>query len=115
MSEKTVIDTFRRTEVKYSLSAEQMKRFLELAGEYICEDFYFQYTVHNIYMDTIDNAMIIHCLEKPEYKEKIRMRTYGAPEENKPVFLEIKKKYQGITAKRRIALSFDDADRKSVV
>ncbi|NCB32781.1 MAG: polyphosphate polymerase domain-containing protein [Erysipelotrichia bacterium] len=110
MTDKSVINTFRRTENKYSLSIEQKEQFVMLAGDHIIEDFYFQYTVHNIYMDTADNAMIIHCLEKPEYKEKIRMRTYGAPEEHKPVFLEIKKKYHGITAKRRVALSLAEAD-----
>lgn len=46
-------------------------------------------------------------LEKPVYKEKLRLRSYGIPKAKDPVFLELKKKYKGIVYKRRIALSLE--------
>lgn len=105
----SVMDTFRRTETKYVITANQAERLMDLAGPRLKEDLFFQYTVHNIYYDTWDSAMIIGCLEKPDYKEKLRLRSYGEPGENSPVFLEIKKKYQSITVKRRIMMNEADA------
>lgn len=109
MNQSNVINTFRRTETKYRITQKQMEQLLQSAGNRLKEDQYFQYTVHNIYMDTRDNAMIIHCLEHPEYKEKLRLRTYGSPSEDMPVYLELKKKYEGVTAKRRTSMSLRDA------
>jgi len=105
----SVMDTFRRTETKYVITERQAERLMDLAGPRLKEDLFFQYTVHNIYYDTWDSAMIIGCLEKPDYKEKLRLRCYGEPDDSSPVFLEIKKKYQDITVKRRIMMNEADA------
>lgn len=63
----------------------------------------------NIYFDTPDNILIRRSLEKPMYKEKLRLRSYGRVDEEENVFLEIKKKYDGIVYKRRIVLSEKEA------
>ena len=104
-----VTDTFLRTEYKYRLTGEQLETFLELAGNSLVPDLYHRYTVYNIYCDSADDRMIIRSLEHPDYKEKIRLRSYTEPDENTPVFLEIKKKYDGLTGKRRIVLKEKDA------
>ena len=49
--------------------------------------------------------MISRSLEKPVYKEKLRLRTYGPRCAQAPVFVELKKKHEGIVYKRRIAAS----------
>ena len=61
-------------------------------------------TICNIYYDTPDYRLISRSLEKPVYKEKLRMRSYGPAKPESPVFLELKKKYQGVVYKRRISL-----------
>ena len=66
-------------------------------------------TICNIYYDTPDFRLVRASLEKPVYKEKLRMRSYGRAREEDPVFLELKKKYKGIVYKRRILLPQRDA------
>ena len=61
-------------------------------------------TICNIYYDTADYRLIRASLEKPAYKEKLRLRSYGVTEPGGEVFLELKKKYKGIVYKRRITL-----------
>lgn len=56
-----------------------------------------------------DRRLIRASLEKPVYKEKLRLRTYGVPSDGSPCFIEIKKKYKGIVYKRRIPAAFADA------
>ena len=100
---------FKRVEKKYLLSEEQYEALMErLAG--IAEiDEYGQTTILNIYYDTPDYSLIRESLDKPVYKEKLRLRTYGVPGDESPAFLEIKKKYQGIVYKRRISLGYRHA------
>lgn len=63
-----------------------------------------KHTISNIYYDTPDDLLIRRSIEKPAYKEKLRLRSYGNPTLDDMVFLEIKKKYDGIVNKRRIQL-----------
>ncbi len=67
------------------------------------------YTITNIYYDTDDDYLIRTSLSKPIYKEKLRLRAYGVPRKEDKVFLEIKKKYNGIVNKRRTKLRLDEA------
>lgn len=67
------------------------------------------YTITNLYYDTPDDYLIRAPLSDPVYKEKLRLRAYGVPEKNSKVFLEIKKKYDGLVNKRRTALGLDEA------
>jgi len=67
------------------------------------------YSITNIYYDTFDDHLIRKSLLKPVYKEKLRLRAYGVPEENAIVYLEIKKKYDGIVYKRRTPILLQEA------
>jgi SPX domain protein involved in polyphosphate accumulation len=69
-----------------------------------------QYTINNIYYDTPDSSLIRTSLAKPEYKEKIRLRSYCAVHGKSKVFLEIKKKYNKNVNKRRTVLTLDEAE-----
>jgi hypothetical protein len=95
--------TFRRKEKKYLLDGpayENLRRRLE---PYMEEDCYGLTTVCSIYYDNDSHELIQKSLEKPMYKEKFRLRSYGIPKEDSLVFAEIKKKYDGIVYKRRVA------------
>lgn len=104
------IQSFRRYETKYLLTEEQKVLFLEEAGAHLKQDRYGEYKIFNIYLDTEDFYFIEHSLDKPVYKEKLRIRSYGAEGENPAVFLEIKKKYRRIVYKRRITIPFSEAE-----
>lgn len=95
---------FQRWELKYLVN-ERQRTFLEEAfRSRMTPDFHGESTICNIYYDTPDFRLIRQSLEKPVYKEKLRMRSYGPAAADQTVFLELKKKYQGIVYKRRIEI-----------
>lgn len=102
-------EVFKRVEKKYLLTKEQYEGLMPLINEYMRGDEYGESTICNIYYDTPNNRLIRLSLDKPVYKEKLRLRTYGAPNENTTAFVEIKKKYQGIVYKRRISMKYSEA------
>lgn len=99
---------FRRTEIKYVLSKTQVKSLMWLIEPYLKKDKYFKGTNCSVYFDNDSRYLAIHSLEKPLYKEKVRIRSYGVPKLDDVVFLEIKKKYKGIGSKRRIPIKLSD-------
>lgn len=101
--------TFQRVEKKYRLTLQQYEAFLERTKEYISADEYGLHTIRNIYYDTEDYELIRNSIEKPKYKEKFRIRGYGEVTKDSRIFLEIKKKYQGVVYKRRTSLSLAQA------
>lgn len=101
---------FKRYEKKYHLNGEQYSKFWEVVKQYMQIDEYGESTICNLYFDTADYELIRTSIERPVYKEKLRLRSYGVPKQEDTVFLEIKKKFKGIVYKRRIALSLEDAN-----
>ena len=99
---------FNRVEQKYIITKEEKEEFLKLIGEHIVEDQYHDSLISNIYFDDINNRLIINSLEKPLYKEKVRIRCYGETNIDSNVFFEIKNKYKGVVGKRRIMIKLDD-------
>lgn len=102
-------DVFKRVEKKYLLSEYQYKELRKKLEEYVRVDKYGKTTITNIYFDTPDMLLIRRSLEKPVYKEKLRLRTYGVPGAETPAFIELKKKYKGVVYKRRIDMPYEDA------
>lgn len=100
---------FKRYEKKYLVSSSQKERLIRTMLAYMTPDEYGQSTICNIYFDTPDYRVIRTSLEKPTYKEKLRIRSYGVPEKESRVFVELKKKYKGVVYKRRIHMSYLDA------
>ena len=103
-------EIFRRYEKKYLLTIPQYHTFLSKSKEYLCEDTYCSYSISNIYFDTSDFLLIRNSLERPLYKEKLRLRCYGEVTPDSSVFLEIKKKYDHIVYKRRTSLTLSEAE-----
>lgn len=98
-------EVFRRVEKKYLLSDEQYRMMLfRLAQNGMRPDEYGLSTISNLYYDTPDFLLIRRSLEKPVYKEKLRLRAYGTPNDDSPAYVEIKKKYKGVVYKRRVRL-----------
>ena len=99
---------FQRKETKYLLSSEQFQPFLGALQQRMKIDEYGQHTILSLYYDTDDFRFIRHSMDKPKYKEKFRIRSYSVPSQDSLVFLEIKKKVNGIVYKRRVPLSYSD-------
>lgn len=97
-----------RCEQKYFLSNEQYNCFIEKASSYLEKDKYFNETIYNLYFDNDNFELINNSLDKPDYKEKVRLRSYEIANMESLVFLEIKKKYHSHTNKRRIVISYQD-------
>lgn len=95
--------SFQRYEKKYFLTPVQRDKVLAAMQPYVKPDTYGHYPICNIYYDTDDWRLIRASIEKPTYKEKLRVRSYGVPTEDSPVFVELKKKCAGVVYKRRIS------------
>lgn len=96
--------TFKRYEMKYLLNRQQKACVLQMMSPYMALDEYGRGSIRNIYFDTEDFRLIRRSLEKPVYKEKLRVRSYQAATEENPVFVELKKKYDSVVYKRRLVL-----------
>lgn len=105
-----VIQSFNRFESKYLITDEQREQLIAAVGKSLVKDEYDKYTICNIYLDTDDFWFIEHSLDKPIYKEKLRIRSYGTVSGNSTVFFEIKKKFRKIVYKRRITIPFSEAE-----
>ena len=106
MSFQTV---FQRYELKYLLTQEQKKKILQAIAPYMELDQYGRTTIRNLYFDTGNYRLARHSIEKPSYKEKLRVRSYSQADPESPVFVELKKKYRNVVYKRRIALPEKEA------
>ncbi len=100
---------FSRYEIKFLMDTSTKQRILDRIGEGLTLDSYGESTVRNLYYDTPDYRLIRRSLEKPVYKEKLRIRSYQKALAEEKVFVELKKKYRGIVYKRRALLPSREA------
>lgn len=107
---KAIQYSLQRYEKKYFLTPAQQKHLIDQMQSYLKDDDYGNYTICSIYYDTDDWRLVRASMEKPVYKEKLRVRSYGVPAEDGEVFVELKKKYDGIVYKRRIVMEADRAE-----
>ena len=100
---------FKRYEFKYLLTREQKERLLSLMQPYMAPDRYGRSTIRNVYLDTDNYRLIRRSIEKPTYKEKIRVRSYAQANADSTVFVELKRKYKSLVYKRRLSLPEHEA------
>lgn len=100
---------FQRREIKFLVDARQRAILEQAFRGHMAPDPHGESTICNIYYDTPDYRLVRASMEKPIYKEKLRMRSYGRVSSGDTVFLELKKKYRGVVYKRRIELSEAEA------
>lgn len=100
---------FKRYELKYIITHRQKEAILEAMEPYMTLDQYGRTTIRNIYFDTESWLLIRRSIEKPKYKEKLRLRSYRQAEADDPVFVELKKKYNSVVYKRRLSMPEQEA------
>ena len=102
---------FKRIEKKYLLSEAQYEALFQRIGAHLKPDAFGRSTVMSLYLDTPDSRIIRNSIEAVDYKEKLRLRSYGTAKPDSTVFLELKKKYGGVVYKRRAAMTLREAER----
>ena len=95
------MQTFRRFEKKYLLDDDQYRQLMVKLKDHVKPDKFFETQIRSIYYDTNNLQLIRRSIEKPEYKEKLRIRSYGEANDDDKVYVEFKKKLDGIVYKRR--------------
>lgn len=100
---------FKRYELKYMLTWEQKEKLLAAMEPYMALDKYGRTTIRNLYFDTDSYRLVRRSIEKPAYKEKLRIRSYTRATPDSTVFVELKKKYDQVVYKRRLSLAEKDA------
>jgi len=100
---------FKRYELKYMLTTEQKERVLAAMAPHMKLDKYGRTTIRNLYFDTDTYLLIRRSIEKPVYKEKLRIRSYSKANADSTVFVELKKKYKHVVYKRRMHLTENEA------
>ena len=95
---------FQRYEFKYLMDFRQLQAVLAAMAPYMVPDEYSHSSIRNLDLDTPDFRLIRRSLEKPVYKEKLRVRSYGRAGAKEEVFVELKKKYRAVVYKRRISM-----------
>lgn len=102
---------FDRVEKKYLISSEQKKKLQKIVKKHMQQDGYYKSEVINLYFDNDNYDLIIQSIDHPEFKEKLRARSYGGYDR---VFIEIKTKIKGrddnIGYKRRVMITHQDFD-----
>lgn len=104
-------EIFKRYEKKYMITQSQYHELISQIITRICPEKYGKHTICNVYFDAADFRMIRHSLDKPEYKEKIRLRSYGTPGNEDMVYVELKKKFDGVVYKRRVPMKYKEAHK----
>ena len=106
-----IIAVMQRRELKYIISDEQRRYLEEKLQGHMKLDKYGITPILSLYYDTLNYRLIRASIEKPPFKEKIRLRSYGLATNESPVFLELKRKFDGIVYKRRVATTIPFAER----
>ena len=101
---------FKRVEKKYLLDDQTFRKFFRQIRGYLIADPHGKSTICNLYLDTPDSRLIRNSIDAQTYKEKLRLRSYGIPSADSSVYLEIKKKFDGIVYKRRVSMTLREAN-----
>ena len=105
----SIQSVFKRYELKYLITREQKRKIIEALIPYMEMDEYGRTTIRNLYFDTDDYRIIRHSIEKPIFKEKLRIRSYEKANPEGKVFVELKRKYNSIVYKRRCLVGEKEA------
>lgn len=95
---------FERYEIKYLLTREQKDIVLSAMATHMEPDSFGRSTIRNLYYDTDNYRLVRRSLERPIYKEKLRVRSYCTAKPEDEVFIELKKKYDSVVYKRRASI-----------
>lgn len=102
------MENFTRSEKKYLLTNDQYVKIIKKLEGYIEPDVFEKSRVSSLYYDNDKFELIRRSIEKPQYKEKFRVRCYGNISNDDYVFVEIKKKLGGVVYKRRTEAKYQE-------
>lgn len=101
---------FKRVEKKYPVDTQKKNMLLSAISHRLVADSHGESTVCSLYLDTPDRLLIRNSMTATTYKEKLRLRSYGTPDNDTEIFFEIKKKYKGVVYKRRVKMPLKEAE-----
>ena len=102
-------NVFLRHELKYLLDEDKKKLVMDILPLHMTLDSYGKSEIRSLYFDTDDYLLIRRSIQKPIYKEKLRLRSYGESKSDDPVFVELKRKYNSVVYKRRSKMTEAEA------
>ena len=91
------------------LDANQLSMLKNEMKNYMIADEHGKSTICSLYFDTPQYLLIRRSMDHPMYKEKLRLRSYGVADKDTTVFVELKKKYDSVVYKRRVAMTEAEA------
>ncbi len=107
------LEVFNRYELKFILDKSMAQEMIQALKGHVMLDQYGDgegfYRIINLYYDTEDHLFFHETVNRQEFRQKLRLRAYNKVSIDTPVFLEIKKKYDGVVYKRRTMLTLQDA------
>ena len=98
--------SFKRHEIKYLITINQYINLMDYLSDKVEKDVVYKSTIYNVYYDTDNFELIKKSIEKPIYKEKLRIRSYDKPTLDSSVYVELKKKYDHIVYKKREKIAY---------
>lgn len=98
--------SFKRHEIKYLITINQYINLMNYLSDKVEKDVVYKSTIYNVYYDTDNFELIKKSIEKPIYKEKLRIRSYDKPTLDSSVYVELKKKYDHIVYKKREKIAY---------
>lgn len=98
--------SFKRHEIKYLITINQYINLMNYLSDKVEKDVFYKSTIYNVYYDTDNFELIRKSIERPIYKEKLRIRSYDKPTLDSSVYVELKKKYDHIVYKRREKIAY---------
>lgn len=98
--------SFKRHEIKYLITINQYINLMNYLSDKVEKDVFYKSTIYNVYYDTDNFELIRKSIEKPIYKEKLRIHSYNKPTLDSSVYVELKKKYDHIVYKRREKIAY---------
>ena len=98
--------SFKRHEIKYLITINQYINLMDYLSDKVEKDVVYKSTIYNVYYDTDNFELIRKSIEKPIYKEKLRIRSYNKPTLDSSVYVELKKKYDHIVYKKREKIAY---------
>lgn len=101
---------FKRYELKYLLTDEKYRAVRNVIGGCLSPDVFGKTTIQSLYYDTPDDRLVRSSIEKPVFKEKLRLRAYGLSDDEKNIYVEMKRKYEDVVYKRRLACTEREAE-----
>lgn len=98
--------SFKRHEIKYLITINQYINLMNYLSDKVVKDVFYKSTIYNVYYDTDNFELIRKSIERPIYKEKLRIRSYNKPTLDSSVYVELKKKYDHIVYKKREKIAY---------